>query len=169
MIKYALVAGTAAGAFFLLYLLFLSEDSIPEYFTMDDIKSRGTPPPADLTANAKELVKNINKIQYLLYQENPTYKIRLHSTYRSPAHNADIGGATRSYHMQARAVDFSVSNLDAKDLQKLLYKWMISGKIPKGGIGQGSSYAHYDNKGTMSTWQYGAGNRSFGVPLSTLA
>ena len=166
MIKWSILS---FGILLVAYLIFKS-NSVPEYFKIDVIKSRGTPPPPELQGNARELLKNINTIQYLLFKENPSYKITIHSTYRSPAHNASIGGATNSYHMKARAVDFSVQGLPATQLHKLLYKWEIAGKLPAGGIGQGADYAHYDNKGTISTWKYrtDGSNSSYSVPLNTL-
>lgn len=140
------------------------------YFTLKDINSRGTPPPPELTKNATRTIKNLNIIQGELFKRNPAYQIKLHSTYRTPAVNSQVGGARNSRHMQAGAVDFSVLGMQPKDLHKFLYQLMKAGKVERGGIGQGSTYAHYDwrDDGQIKTWKYRGDNSSYTVPLSTL-
>lgn len=152
----------------LVYILVIRRkpDDQTQYFNIDDIKSRGNPPPPELMANAQELVKNINIIQREMYKENPAYSVVLHSTYRNPQHNADVGGVSNSYHLQARAVDFSVPAApSAQWVHNKIMALIDAGILPPGGVGQGSDFTHYDNKGTKSTWAYthGSGAGSYGV------
>lgn len=44
-------------------------------------------------------------------------RLRLNSAYRSPAHNAKVGGAPRSYHMQAMAFDIRIDDHDPHALE----------------------------------------------------
>lgn len=44
------------------------------------------------------------------------------SGYRTPAHNAKVGGAKYSYHMRGMAVDIRVNGISAKEVAKALDK-----------------------------------------------
>lgn len=153
------LAALAAGAYAL---------KTPAYFKIADMNSRGVAAPKELHANAQKMLDNLNIIQAELFKLNPAYKIVLHSTYRTPAHNSAVRGASNSLHMQARAVDFSVQNLPASQVQKIVFQLMRAGKIYAGGIGQGANYTHYDTGGKARTWKYGTNNQSYSVSLNTL-
>lgn len=165
-----------AAALFVLYVIKQATGSNPvAYFTIKDVTATPAdgsgariPCPPELIPNAERTLKNLNIIQGELYKINPAYKIKIHSTYRTPARNAQIGGATKSLHLKAAAVDFSVNGMQPEALHKYIYKLMQAGKIEKGGIGQGATYCHYDYRGEAKTWRYGSGNRAYSVPLSTL-
>ena len=172
---YILAAAAVGVAVFLIYKS-KRMSNVPEYFTRNNIPR---PAPADLQNFEARTLKNLNIIQDELFKLNPAYKIQIHSIYRNPAQNAATGGAKRSRHMRAAAVDFSVAGMPAPELHKFLYKLMLSGKIEKGGIGQGARYAHYDwnlehggtdTGGVISTWKYktDGSNQSYRVSLNTL-
>lgn len=128
----------------------------PQYFTLKDISSRGTPPPPELEENALRLLKNLNVIQDELYKISPTYKITITSSYRTPEHNASIGGAKNSKHMQAQAVDFQVQGMQPKDVQNLIIDLVNAGKIDNAGLGRGKTFTHYNYRtdGKNSSWEY---------------
>lgn len=162
---------------FLAYLILKNKTAaavdIPNYF--DNSKfvkdSQGTQAPESQLAAANDTTKTLNTIQHLAFQKwGDGAVITISSGYRSVAYNRAIGGATNSYHTKSRAIDFKVAGVNAKDVQKWLLTLMESGKIQAGGIGQGTTYTHYDNGGTARTWQYRNGNTgaSFSVNLSTL-
>jgi len=147
------------------------DDGAAEYFTLADIHSRGTPPPPELVPNAKKLLREMNRLQRELYKINPSYRLKFTSTYRSPAHNTSIGGASKSKHMEAMAADFAVENCPANDVQNLIVKMVREGRLQNCGLGRGKSFTHYnyreDNRN--SSWIYvgerDGGNQTSGVPF----
>lgn len=152
----------------------LGASPVPAYFdtarfTKD---SQGNAAPAELLPAAADTVKNLNIIQYEAFKKwGPAAKIDISSGYRSTAYNTQIGGATNSYHTKAQAVDFKVSGVPPADVHRFVYALMQSGKIKKGGIGQATTYTHYDTRGTAKTWRYANGStgQSYSVDINTLA
>jgi uncharacterized protein YcbK (DUF882 family) len=61
------------------------------------------------------------------------------SGYRTPQHNAKVGGAKYSYHMRGMAVDIRVDGISAKEVAKALDK-IVEG----GGIIVYNSWVHFD-------------------------
>jgi uncharacterized protein YcbK (DUF882 family) len=61
------------------------------------------------------------------------------SGYRTPQHNAKVGGAKYSYHMRGMAVDIRVNGISAKEVAKALDK-IVEG----GGIIVYNSWVHFD-------------------------
>ena len=143
-----------------LVLLYRDKASVPAYFSINDINSKGQPVPDEYRANAAELVKNLNIIQDELYKINPSYKINFTSTYRTPEHNASAGGVNNSRHLTAQAADFKVDGLDAQLVQKIVKRLVDGGKIKAGGVGEGESFTHYDIRGYKTSWTYTNGSGS---------
>lgn len=56
----------------------------------------------------------------LLRKEVGDKPIIITSGYRTPAHNAKVGGAKYSYHMRGMAVDIRVKGMSAKEVAKAL-------------------------------------------------
>lgn len=75
----------------------------------------------------------------LLRKELGNKPIIITSGYRTPAHNAKVGGAKYSYHMRGQAVDIRVNGISAKEVAKAL------DKIVRGcGIIVYESWVHFD-------------------------
>lgn len=136
----------------------LADSEQKQFFTLEDIESRGKKPEGELVNNAKRLVKTLNTIQRELYKKDSNFTIVLTSTYRNKEHNSAVGGAKNSYHLYARAADFKVDGMDAGEVQKFVKLLMEKGKIPIGGIGLGSSFTHIDNRGERKAWKYSNGS-----------
>lgn len=75
--------------------------------------------------------------------------ISITSWYRPPAVNRAVGGASNSTHMQGYAVDFVVSGLSPRSVQRILDPWW------PGGLGYGSTFTHLDDRGYRARWNYG--------------
>lgn len=75
-------------------------------FTRAEFASRGTPVPGNLAQNATELAAALEKLR-----DDLGVPIALLSVYRTPSHNADVGGASQSRHMQAEAADLNVPQI----------------------------------------------------------
>ena len=77
--------------------------------------------------------------------------ITINSGYRSPSHNAAVGGAKNSYHVKGMAADL-VTSLPPQKLAETIKKLMDEGKIKKGGIKAYNTFVHYDIRGRYATW-----------------
>ena len=67
--------------------------------------------------------------------------ITITSGYRTPAHNAKVGGAKYSYHMRGMAVDIRVEGKTPKEVAKALDKI-----VPTCGIILYDSWVHFDTR-----------------------
>lgn len=75
----------------------------------------------------------------ILRKELGDKPIIITSGYRTPTHNAKVGGAKYSYHMRGMAVDIRVNGISAKEVAKALDK-MVDGC----GIIVYESWVHFD-------------------------
>ena len=67
--------------------------------------------------------------------------ITITSGYRTPAHNAKVGGAKYSYHMRGMAVDIRVDEKTPKEVAKALDKI-----VPMCGIIVYDNWVHFDTR-----------------------
>lgn len=70
----------------------------------------------------------------------------INSAYRSPTHNADVGGKRNSYHLQGRAFDISLEGWDRHRLKKILQEAGFNG------IGMYKSFIHADTRLKPLVW-----------------
>lgn len=81
---------------------------VSPHFTRAEWASKdGTPVPATLRKNAQRQAFKCEQLRHIL-ADNPIGAI---SYYRSPSHNAAVGGASASRHMAADACDWSVETI----------------------------------------------------------
>lgn len=73
--------------------------------------------------------------------------ISITSGYRSPAWNAAVGGARRSYHVTGQAADFTVQGVRPADV----YAWCDL-RFPTAGVGLYRSWVHIDSRGRRARW-----------------
>ena len=85
-------------------------DSWPlKYFTPQEIACKGT---GKLFVNMKAL----SKLDHFRSVFNKPIKVS--SAYRSPYHNAQVGGAPKSYHVKGEAFDIVLGGYDKSDIIK---------------------------------------------------
>lgn len=89
----------------------------------------------------------IEKLQQL--RDKIGKPITVNSGYRTPEHNAKIGGAPKSQHMLGKAADISVWGMSAKDLAA------VAETIGFGGIGiyHSKHFVHVDVRETRTRWE----------------
>lgn len=83
-------------------------------------------------------------------------KIRAHfgkpviitSAYRTPAHNAKVGGVANSQHLFGAAADIRVKNVSPLRVAQYAEQILIN----KGGIGVYETFVHIDVRPTKSRW-----------------
>ncbi len=76
--------------------------------------------------------------------------IIVNSGYRSPEHNAAVGGVPNSYHTKGLAAD--IRPRDPKDLDEL-YE-MADRMNQTGGVGRYDTFVHVDRRGIYARWDY---------------
>lgn len=63
--------------------------------------------------------------------------VTITSGFRTPAHNAKVGGSPRSYHLLGKAADFVVEGVTPRVVQEALRNW-------HGGLGSYATFTHLD-------------------------
>ena len=74
----------------------------------------------------------------------------LSSGARCAAKNSEIGGSTRSKHLEGIAIDFSVPGIPTKDV----HFWIDSGFPDKFGLGLYNNHVHLDVREGRARWDF---------------
>lgn len=72
----------------------------------------------------------------------------INSGYRCPTHNANVGGARHSRHLQGDAADFYIKGVDPGITYALADELIGS----HGGVGKYSGFTHIDARGSYARW-----------------
>jgi uncharacterized protein YcbK (DUF882 family) len=101
------------------------------YFSLTEFDSNdGARMPAPVKANVLRLIENLNVLREVVGAP-----ITITSGYRSPGHNAKIGGAKESKHMEGMAADFQVDGKTPKEIHAIIEALIKEGKMHDGGLG----------------------------------
>jgi uncharacterized protein YcbK (DUF882 family) len=90
-------------------------------------------------------------------REHYNSPVIINSGYRCKEHNAKIGGAPKSRHVEGDAVDFVVKGVKTLDLFNYIIKayddrpWGIAKRISKDPY---AGFVHVDHRGTKARWTY---------------
>ena len=88
----------------------------------------------------------IHKLQKL--RDHVKKPVIVRSGYRTPEHNASVGGATHSQHMLGTAADIEVAGYTGDQLAALARYFGFTG------IGIASNWIHVDVRDTPAEWRY---------------
>lgn len=80
--------------------------------------------------------------------------VKINSGYRSPAHNAKVGGAKNSYHAKGMAADIVISGVSAKRVAQYAEAIGILGI----GWYEGQKFTHIDTRTAKYFWKDKSGN-----------
>ena len=117
-------------------------------FSLSEFQSKdGSETPPMVILNLRKLAKNIQVLRD--YIGKP---IKINSGYRSPQHNAKIGGAKNSQHLTGKAVDIRVDGMTPKQLFDIIETLQDKGKMDIGGLKAYNSFVHYDIRGNFARW-----------------
>jgi len=89
------------------------------------------------------LIDALWEIQQYYFRNGVSRPIEIYSGFRTPAHNELVGGASRSFHPQARAVDFGIPGIPPKHTGAValaLPSWLVGGV----GIYADDDHVHID-------------------------
>lgn len=108
--------------------------------------------PVEFLANISILAKNLQVLRDHIAASGHTRQIHINSGYRTPAHNAIIGGRPNSYHLKAMAADIVVEGFEPKEVRRIILTLIAKGAMKAGGCKDYNSFTHYDIRGYNATW-----------------
>lgn len=116
------------------------------YFDTDEFKSAdGKESPWGETVVDPALLEKLNEIRKAYGKP-----IVINSGYRSPAHNAAVGGVKNSMHVQGKAADIRPTAANAADLPEL--QRICDALNAEGGVGFYNTFCHVDVRGRRARW-----------------
>ena len=88
--------------------------------------------------------------------------IHINSAYRTPEHNAKVGGSKNSYHMKGMAADIVVQGVDSRTVAQYAESLGINGI----GWYEAKKFTHLDNRSRRVRWKDSGSNvvKTFGSP-----
>jgi len=107
----------------------------------------GAEMPLEILQNIKKLAENLQVLR-----DELKAPITVNSGYRSPKHNAKIGGAKRSQHLLGNASDIVVDGHTPKEVAVVIEELIREGKMLQGGLKAYDTFTHYDIRGTKARW-----------------
>ena len=100
----------------------------------------------------ENVIKLANQLQFLRdYTGRP---ISINSAYRSPEHNAKVGGSKTSQHILGKAADITIQSLKPAEVFMIIEELIDMGHMLQGGLGLYDTFVHYDIRRTKARWDY---------------
>ena len=129
----------------------INTGQITDNFHIDEFACKdGTPYPKEwVDSRLRPLCAALEVIRECLNGKS----ITINSGYRTPDYNKSVGGASKSQHLYGKACDIRVKGLSARKVALAVRQLINDGKIPSGGVGEYSSFVHYDQRGTNARWK----------------
>lgn len=108
----------------------------------------GTPVPEQYKGNVYKLMQQLEVIRTALGNT----PIRINSGYRSPSHNAAVGGVSNSQHLVGKAADITTGVHTPSQIKSTIESLISQRKIMEGGVGIYPTFVHYDIRGVRARW-----------------
>ena len=106
----------------------------PHFRWREFIRDCDPDPRQDVLDNIQRLARKLETVRLCLGGR----VITITSGYRTPEHNAEVGGATNSQHLHGCAADFVVSGMPPRRVQAIM------GPSWDGGMGSYETWTHLD-------------------------
>ena len=119
----------------------------PNFSVWEFASKDGAPFPLEVLRNLKKLAQELEVIRAEVGKP-----IIINSGYRSPEHNAKVGGVKDSMHLTGKAADIKVIGVNSIDLAKIIEKLISQGKLKNGGLGVYPNFIHYDIRNNPARW-----------------
>lgn len=113
------------------------------HFSTTELVDRSTGQAPSLAA-----LKKLAEFAEMIRHELGDLPMHITSGYRTPEHNAEVGGAKDSQHIHCKAIDFVVRGLTVKQTWRLCRELQKQGAI--GGLGRYETWTHCDMGPTRS-------------------
>jgi len=108
----------------------------------------GSEMPSNVLDNVYEQAENLQIIRDFFDSA-----VTINSAYRSPSHNASVGGAKNSQHLTGNATDIVVDGRTPEEVAEAVEGLIRIGAIEQGGVGRYSTFTHYDRRGSKARWK----------------
>lgn len=120
------------------------------HFTVEEYRSGdGRPMPRRLRKAARDHCFRLEKFRHAVGDRS----MPILSGYRSPQHNAAVGGASQSQHMSGKATDFSRETVNRIGRERFFST--AEALFGDGGVGDyPAGSAHLDSRGYRARWRY---------------
>ena len=120
---------------------------ITKNFNLKEFECKGYEMPLEVYEN---IIKLAQQLQFLRdYTGRP---ITINSAYRSPEHNAKIGGVKTSQHLLGKAADITIESLKPAEVYRIIEDLIDMGEMLQGGLGLYKTFVHYDIRKTKARW-----------------
>jgi len=117
-------------------------------FTQKEFNSKdGSSMPDDVLKNIELLSEQLQIIR-----DYTGKSITINSGYRSPEHNASIGGVSNSQHVLGKAADIVIDGMKPSDTYALIEYLNDKGVIKIGGLGSYNTFTHVDIRENTARW-----------------
>lgn len=116
-------------------------------FSLSEFNKHNFPISDTVFQNIFALAKNLQVLR-----DEVKKPIKITSGYRSPEHNAKVGGVKSSRHITGEAADFKIAGMTPKEVAAVIEKLISTGKMEEGGIGIYSTWIHYDHRNVKARW-----------------
>lgn len=105
----------------------------------------GSPVPPIYYGNLQMLMNNLQVLRNAV-----GLPIFINSGYRSPEHNAAIGGVPSSFHLRALAADIRIIGMSPTQVKNTILDLITVGKMEAGGLKAYPTFTHYDIRGNLT-------------------
>ena len=107
--------------------------------------------PQHIFENVKKLASQLQVIRNVIGQP-----IDINSGYRCPEHNSkpSVGGSKTSQHIQGKASDIVVKDVNPDDVVHLVEQLIDAGEINIGAIGRYNNFTHVDIRDNKARWNF---------------
>lgn len=119
-------------------------------FTLEgDLNRPGFELSNEVKSNLFELATNLEVLR-----AHFNAPIAVNSAYRSPEHNASVGGSKNSQHLLGKASDIVIKGVSPDEVADAIEFLIEMGLMKEGGIGRYNTFTHYDVRGTKARWDF---------------
>lgn len=98
----------------------------------------------------ENVIKLAGQLQFL--RDYTGRAITINSAYRSPEHNAKVGGSPTSQHILGKAADITIEGLKPAEVYRIIEDLIDMGNMLQGGLGNYKNFTHYDIRKTKARW-----------------
>lgn len=116
-------------------------------FNLSEFNKHGFALSETVLRNIQALANNLQVLR-----DEVKKPIKITSGYRSPEHNAKVGGVKSSRHITGEAADFKIAGMTPKQVAAVIEKLIAAGKMEEGGLGTYSTWVHYDHRNVKARW-----------------